>query len=106
MDFASRFLRSFRFSIDSFIHGFCFHSFLTDLLSPLALLAVLRLSAGAPLDSPTESPAGETSGEELETGSPEEALAVALESVLRATKRHKREVSKAFILGGLGGGGY
>lgn len=56
------------------------------------LLAGLRLAAGAPLDAPTESPTGETSGEELETGSPADTLAVALESALSATKRHKKEV--------------
>lgn len=64
----------------------------TDLLAPLVLAAVLQHTAGAPLDAPTESPAGETSGEEAETGSPDDALAVALESVLGATKLHKNEV--------------
>lgn len=63
-----------------------------EMFSPLLFLAVMRWTAGAPLDPPTESPAGETSGEELETGGPDEALAVALESVLGATKRHKKEV--------------
>lgn len=86
----------------SFIHSFV-PSVRTDLLSPLVLVAVLRLTAGAPLDAPTESPAGETSGEELETGSPEDALAVALESVLRATKRHKKEVRPSSLGGGEGG---
>lgn len=64
----------------------------TDLLAPLVLAAVLQHTTGAPLGAPTESPAGETSGEEAETGSPDDALAVALESVLRATKQHKNEV--------------
>lgn len=64
----------------------------TDLLAPLVLAAVLQPTAGAPLDAPTESPSGETSGEEAETGSPDDALAVALESVLGATKLHKNEV--------------
>uniref|UniRef100_H3CA23 Interleukin-6 n=1 Tax=Tetraodon nigroviridis TaxID=99883 RepID=H3CA23_TETNG len=69
---------------------------LSYLLPPLLLAAALRLAAGAPLEGPTESPAGETSGEELETGRPEDALAVALESVLRATKRHKKEFLAEF----------
>lgn len=64
----------------------------TDLLAPLVLAAVLQPTAGAPLDAPTDSPAGETSGEEAETASPDDALAVALESVLGATKLHKNEV--------------
>ncbi|XP_056877442.1 interleukin-6 [Takifugu flavidus] len=61
------------------------------LLAPLVLAAVLQPTAGAPLDAPTDSPSGETSGEEAETGSPDDALAVALESILGATKLHKNE---------------
>lgn len=65
------------------------------------LAALLRCASGAPVeDSPTDSPAGDSSGEEGETESPSDTLTVVLESILGATKRHKKEV-RAFIFLGL-----
>lgn len=67
----------------------------TDLLAPLLLVHVLQFISGAPLEASNESPAGETSGEEAETRSPDDALTVALESLLGATKQHKDEVRRS-----------
>lgn len=64
------------------------------LLSAVMLAALLQLAPGAPVvDAPTDTLAGDTSGEEGETRSDLLSTSPVLTKVLATTQRHKEEVS-------------
>ncbi|XP_044028136.1 interleukin-6-like [Siniperca chuatsi] len=69
------------------------------LLSAVMLAALLQCAPGAPAEyAPTDSPAGDSSGEEEEEERPSELLSVSkeLELILGATKRHREEFEDEF----------
>lgn len=64
------------------------------LVSALLLAVLPQRALGAPVeDAPTDSPAGEPSGDDGEALSAPDTLTLVLESALGETKRHKQEVS-------------
>lgn len=65
-------------------------------LTLAVLFALVRRAQGTPLgDAPTDIPAGEPSGEEVDVEGPSPyTLKTLLESLLSTTKRHRKEVKK------------